>query len=151
GLASCPACAGLLSVQTRHHGSAGSRQRKRFYGCAGHRDRGTCANRRVLAMEDADAIVIEALLDDVIDESIVQDAVDAALVILRGDDAGAEQLRLEGELAAVDREHANLMAAVKRGDRLQGLYEALSALDGRRRELEARQSAIASRRGLSAR
>jgi len=37
-------------------------------------------------MADADDIVLEALLDDVLDESIVRDAVEQALQLLLGDD-----------------------------------------------------------------
>src|SRR5262245_54472357 len=151
-LANCSVCGQPFSAQTRHHGHAGSRQRKRFYGCAGHRDRGTCSNRRVLPMEDGDAIVVEALLDDVIEESIVKDAVGEAIALLRSEDEGAAAYgRHEAQLAAVTSEHRQLMDAVKAGEQVVGLLEALRALDGRRRDLETRRAMIASQRPVSAR
>jgi hypothetical protein len=103
-------------------------------------------------MEDADAIIIEALLDDVIDESIVRDAVDVAIGLLRTDDPDAAAAeRLEAELAAINREYVRLMAAVNAGEQLSGLLEALRALERRRTAVEARRAPIAPRRGLSVR
>jgi site-specific DNA recombinase len=147
-LASCGVCGGSLLVISSQHGST----RRRFYGCAAHRERGTCSSRRWLPMGDGDQIVIEALLDDVIDESIVRDAVDEAIGLLRSDDQGASAAgRIEAELARLTREHVRLMAAVTSGEQVAGLLEALRALDRRRRDLESQQAAIASRRPVSAR
>src|SRR4029434_7454241 len=99
-LASCCTCCGPLAAQTRHHGHRGSRQRRRFYGCSAFRERGTYGNRRVLPMDDADAIVIEALLDDVLDEAMVADAIGEALALLRGDiDEQAAAERFDRQLA----------------------------------------------------
>jgi hypothetical protein len=130
-LALCGHCGGPLQVVSTSHGTS----RKRFYGCSAYHERGTCENKGKMPLTDGDDIVIETLLDDVLDESIVRDAVDVAVELLQRDDSGAEHQRLEAELAAVDRERSALMAAIKSGDQLQGLYEALSALDGRRRDV----------------
>jgi site-specific DNA recombinase len=151
-LASCRACCGPLAAQTRHHGHGRSRQRRRFYGCSAFRERGTCGNRRVLPMDDADAIVIEALLDDVLDESIVADAIDEALALLRGDvDEQATAGRFDRQLAHVEREHVQLMTAIHAGEQVVGLVEALRALDRRQRDLQASRDAIAAPQRLSAR
>jgi hypothetical protein len=103
-------------------------------------------------MDDGNAIVIEALLDDLIDPSIVRDAVDEAIELLRADDAGAAAAgRIEEELATLDREHGRLMADVRAGRRLAGLYDAMGALEARRRDIQTAQAAIAARRPVSAR
>jgi site-specific DNA recombinase len=142
----CGQCGGTLHVVSRSHGAS----RKHLYGCSGFHERGTCQNRADVPMADANLVVVEALLDDVLDEGMVADAVDEAITVLRGvagDDRGD---RLDRDLAAVTREHANLMKAVQDGDRLSGLLEALRALDRRRQALEADRAAIAQRRGISA-
>ncbi len=50
-------------------------------------------------MSDADDIVIEALLDDVLDPSMMRDAVDEALEILQRDDSPDRLARLDADLA----------------------------------------------------
>ena len=74
-------------------------------------------------MLDANLVTVEALLDDVLDDSMVSDAVDAAITVLRGDIADDRGDQLDRELAAVSREHTTLMKAVQDGDRLSGLLE----------------------------
>ena len=44
-----------------------------------------CGNRADVPMADADDIVIEALLDDVLDASVLEDAVTEALRLLQGE------------------------------------------------------------------
>ena len=101
-------------------------------------------------MLDANLVTVEALLDDVLDDSMVSDAVDAAITVLRGDIADDRGDQLDRELAAVSREHTTLMKAVQDGDRLSGLLEALRALDRRRQTLEADRAAIVQHRGINA-
>jgi hypothetical protein len=81
-LAACGRCGGPLRVCTRSHGS----RRARFYGCACYHDRGkaVCANGADVPMADADGIVLEALLDDLLTPAVVQDAVDEALDLVCG-------------------------------------------------------------------
>jgi site-specific DNA recombinase len=141
-LANCGFCNGPLQVISSSHGSA----RKRFYGCSGHRDRGTCGNGRWLPMADGDDMVLEALLDDVLDESIVADAIDEALALVTDDaDQSAQADRLDRQLAQVAGERAHLMGAINAGEQLAGLLEALRALDRRERDLGAARSVIAAR------
>ena len=54
--------------------------RKFYYGCSAYHARGrtVCTNRADVPMDEADGIVIEALLDDVLDRSMLTDAVDEA-------------------------------------------------------------------------
>jgi len=101
-------------------------------------------------MLDANLVTVEALLDDVLDDSMVSDAVDAAITVLRGDIADDRGDQLDRELAAVSREHTTLMKAVQDGDRLSGLLDALRALDRRRQTLEADRAAIVQHRGINA-
>ena len=56
-------------MRSRSHGNG----RKHFYGCAAYHERGrtVCANRADVPMADADGIVIEALLDDVLDPTML--------------------------------------------------------------------------------
>ena len=65
-----------VRVRSRSHGTG----RERFYGCEGNHERGrtVCANGADVPMTDADDIVIEMLLDDMLDETMIMDAVDAA-------------------------------------------------------------------------
>ena len=110
-LANCSACGAPFLVLSRKHGNG----RKHVYGCSAYHERGTCDSRRTVPTTDADLVVIEALLDDVLDESIVRDSIDEALTLLRADDGSAEADRLDTEIAAIDGEHPRLMAAVASG------------------------------------
>src|SRR5262245_48096150 len=102
-------------------------------------------------MGEADEIVVEALLDDVLDDGMVTEAVDVALEILQGDDGVGVRLgQLEKDLASITREHTNLMAAIRDGERISGLVDALRALDRRREGLEAERSSIATQSGIRA-
>jgi DNA invertase Pin-like site-specific DNA recombinase len=127
----CGICGGPLEVQTRAHG----KRRAQFYGCAAHRERGTCATRQIVPMADANGIVIEALLDDVLDPTIIRDAVDEACTLIAAADAETPDDRLARELAMLDREQARILAAIETGRHVSGVFEALQALDRRRRPL----------------
>src|SRR5262249_39769361 len=65
-LAVCGCCGGSLQVRS---GGGNRTERRRFYGCGYYHDRGrkVCTNNSAAPMADADNIVVEALLDDVID------------------------------------------------------------------------------------
>jgi hypothetical protein len=106
-LALCGQCGCPLYVTSRRHGKG----RKKFYGCSGYHERGICENGRDVPMTDADDIVIEALLDDVLDADLVTDAVNEAVRILQGDhDAEAERLgTLDKQIAKLDTERARLV------------------------------------------
>ncbi|MGB7220742.1 MAG: recombinase family protein, partial [Vicinamibacterales bacterium] len=81
-LALCGCCGGPLKVRSRSHGH----DRKHFYGCSRYHERGrtVCPNSADAPMIDANDIVIEALLDDIIDPTIVRDAIDEALRLIQG-------------------------------------------------------------------
>lgn len=145
-LASCGICEGPLEVLSRSHGAV----RKRFYGCAGHHERGICENHSNVPMADADEIVIEALLDDVLDEGIVHDAVDEAVRLLQGNGAADQRERIEREIAGIDAECQRLVAAIASGGQLAGLLAALRAREDRKGQLDAERHALRAERRLHA-
>jgi hypothetical protein len=101
-------------------------------------------------MVDGDNIVIEALLDDVLDQDILRDATEEAIQLLQGDDPGDQLNRLEAELATIDQERARLVNAIATGGELGGFLDALRTRDRRRAELEAARAAVRSQRRLQA-
>jgi Recombinase zinc beta ribbon domain len=113
-LALCGECGGGLRVRSRTHGSG----RKFYYGCAGYHERGTtiCTNAADVPMADANEIVIEALLDDVLDEDLVNESIDEALRLLQGDDEQEfDRLKtLEARIAKVEKERDRLVTAMRR-------------------------------------
>jgi len=134
-LALCRRCGGSLKALSRSHG----RTRKMFYGCAGYHDRGktVCTNGANVPMTDADDIVIEALLDDVLDERMIADAVEEALGLIRTDGHEDRLATIDAELAKINQERERLITAIATGGQLDGLLEALRTRDQRRIDLEA--------------
>jgi hypothetical protein len=79
-------------------------------------------------MLDADYILIEALLDDLLDPTMIRDAIDEALALLQDDDGRSERLdRLQGELASVEQESMRLVSAIAAEGNLAGLLDAVRA------------------------
>jgi hypothetical protein len=147
-LALCGSCGGPLKVLSRSHGLG----RKYFYGCAWHHDRGrkACTNNDDAPMVDTNDALIEGLLDDLLDPTMLQDAADEALRLLQGD-AQADRLdRLNTEILSVSRERDRLVAAIAAGGELEGLLEALKARDSKQRALEADRDALRVQRRLKA-
>ena len=141
-LAQCGCCGGTMHVVSRSHGV----HRKRFYGCSGFHERGICQNRADVPIDEGDAIVIEALLDDVLDAGILADAVDAAVGLLRGDGAKDHTATIEAQLAKVERERGRLIAAIADGGPLSGLLEALREREALAARLTSERQAIAAQR-----
>ena len=124
-LALCGCCGGSLRV--RSHGNSGGNRRKRFYGCSGYHERGTtvCRNGQDAPMVEADHELLETLLEDVLDPTIVREAVDEAVRLIVGARGTEEDPR--ERLETRDREGGAGAPAVRVGDR------------GRRHRLERRQ------------
>jgi hypothetical protein len=98
-------------------------------------------------MEEADIIVIEALLDDVLDQTMIADAIDEALGLIQGERSGADTSnRIEKELRRIEHERERLMAAIAAGRTVTGLLEALQALEDRKTKLESERAAIGPQR-----
>ena len=147
-LALCGCCGGSLKARSRSHGTG----RKHYYGCSGYHDRGrtVCTNQADVPMGDADDIVIEALLDDILDPSMVRDAVDVALEILQRDDSPDRLARLDADLQTLNQERARLAAAIATGGDLGALLDALRTRDELRRRLEAERATVAAQTPLRA-
>jgi DNA invertase Pin-like site-specific DNA recombinase len=132
-LALCGICGGPLEVESRSHGKT----RALFYGCAAHRRRGTCDMRRVLPMADANSIVIESLLDEILDPPLVETCIADAIQVLTAPETDDEINRVAQELARLDREQEKILAAIATGRQVSGIVEALQRLDQRRAQLQA--------------
>jgi site-specific DNA recombinase len=148
GLAECGRCGNSLIVTSRQHGH----RRAHFYTCAGHHQRGptVCDNARIIPMLDGNGIVVDALLDDVLDASMLIEAADEALGLLTTDTSVDQIQVLERELADVNRQRTNLAAAIAAGGELPSLLDGLRAHERRRMELDAEREAIAARRPVAA-
>ena len=148
-IALCGCCGGPLRVRSRSHGKG----RKFYYGCSAYHERGTtvCTNKADVPMEEADDIVIEALLDEVLDASMLSDAVDVALDVLRGTPQEDRLRAIEAELETVDGERQRLVSAIAAGGMLDGLVDALRTREELRRDLEAQRAAIRAERRLEPR
>ncbi len=147
-LALCGCCGGSLKVRSREHGIG----RKQFYGCSGYHERGrtVCANSADVPMVDADDIVIEALLDDVLDAQLLEDSVSEALRLLQGENPKDRIAEVDRELATVEQERSRLVAAIAAGGQLDGLLKALQTRETRRVALEARRADMHADRRLRA-
>jgi hypothetical protein len=112
-------CGGTVKARSRNHGNG----RNQFYGCSGYYERGRTvwANRADVPMTDADDIVIEPLLDEVLDPGMVREGVDVALEILQHDDSSDRLARLDAELEALDQERARHTASIAGGGELSAL------------------------------
>jgi hypothetical protein len=147
-LALCGCCGNAITARTRAHGTG----RKHFYGCAAYHDRGRTVrqNKADVPMVDADDIVLEALLDDVIDPTMVSDAVDEALNLLRGDRPSEHLDRITEELATIEHERVRLANAIATGGELGGLLDALRMRDQRRGRLQAERAMLFAQAPLQA-
>jgi hypothetical protein len=101
-------------------------------------------------MVDADYIVIEALLDDVLDARLLEDSVDEALRLVQGENPADRIAAVDRELAVVEQERSRLVAAITAGGRLDGLLQALQSRETRRLALEAQREGMRADRRLRA-
>jgi hypothetical protein len=101
-------------------------------------------------MVDANDIVIEALLDEVLDIDIVNESVDEALRLLQGDDQSDRLRAIEKQIAKVEQERARLVTAIATGGQLEALLEALRAREHQRATFEAERTAVRSATSLKA-
>ena len=129
-LALCGCCGGPLQVRSRGHGHG----RKYFYGCSGYHERGrtVCANKADVPMDDANEIVIEALLDDVLDRghaSARRSTKPFGWCTATAQDHARSSS--SAELATNERTRSRLSTAIAAGGALTGLLEALRARETR--------------------
>lgn len=105
GLATCATCGGSIRTLTLKYGRHPRRYPVRFYVCAEQQNRGSavCANDVRVRHEALDQAVLAAL-SGLLDEQMVDAAVDRAVEALRAGQAGALDRRrqIERELALVE-------------------------------------------------
>ena len=140
--AQCGCCGGSLKVRTRSH----RHFRAKFYGCSGYHDRGqtVCRNGADIPMEDADGIVLEAVLDDVMTPDVLEEAVDEALGLIQKD-APQRSGEIEKQIARVEREKANLVQAIAAGGQLKDLVDGLQERDACLARLTDERQAVQAR------
>lgn len=142
----CGRCGSTMKVITQNRAH---RRRGRFYGCAGFHDRGraVCAVGALIPMADADLVLLEAVLDDLLDAALIGEAVDQALGLALGDgdrqrdqtDSRAREIRrLEGE-------RDRLAEAIAAGGELSGLLAALGTREAALTRLRAESVPPATR------
>jgi len=143
-LALCGCCGCPLKVLSRDHG----RTRGHFYGCAGYHDRGrtVCTNKSYVPMADADAVVPEAVLGDVLDADMIKEAIDGALDLVATENVVDPMPALEAEIRTVEQERDRFVAAVAAGGSLDVLLGALKQREATLKGLEARRWELRSRR-----
>jgi DNA invertase Pin-like site-specific DNA recombinase len=108
------------------------------YACTAHHTRGrtVCSNRVQMPMACVDEAVIAALRDEVVTPDLVDDVL-ARLRELVDADRGSSDWRdrLVDDLAAIDRELANLAEAIAMGGNLPAFVARARGADQRRKEL----------------
>ncbi|MEE8191631.1 MAG: recombinase family protein, partial [Gemmatimonadales bacterium] len=144
GLARCGVCGGGLYVKSRSHG----RRRAYFYGCTSYHQRGTsiCPNGQELPMGHADRVVLSAILEDMLDPTLVEAVVVKALEGLKPlrDDAASRRQQLHTTLGELGSEVERLTTAIARGGELPSLLVALQERETRRAALRAEQDDLAA-------
>jgi DNA invertase Pin-like site-specific DNA recombinase len=135
GMLTCAVCTGTMFVQ-RH----GSPDRDFFaYMCTRHHTRGrsVCPNGLEASMVLADEAVLAAIEHDLLSVPVLETALAKAVQALQ---PAAEDGRLHGlrkDLATLDREVANLTAAIAAGKPLEGLLAALQTREQQRAHVRA--------------
>jgi hypothetical protein len=142
-LVRCASCGSGLCARSRQHG----RSRAFFYACQGYHKRGqtVCANHLEIRMEDLDAAVLELVADEVLDPSVIEDAMAQALAILAPERTNDDLGRLRRELSRVEAELLRLSEAIARGGDLTSLVEAVQSRQGRREALQGDIQALEAR------
>ena len=143
-LAQCGLCGSSMKVRTRSHRHV----RAKFYGCSGYHDRGrtVCPNGADVPMADADLMVLEAVLDDVLTPDLVEEVVTEAMRMLQPDDGGDGQLaQLAKEMTRVEGERSRLADAIATGGDLDGLLKAMREREARLVQLGQQRQVVEAR------
>jgi site-specific DNA recombinase len=107
GFMTCTICGGAIGGLTQLHGTGASSNRRRvtFYACSWHRKRGTdvCHNDVVVRQDLVDHVLLGGI-QEVLDDRVIDDAVDRALSQLRADSTVTRDRRadIERELALAE-------------------------------------------------
>ena len=141
GMARCKHCGGPIEALGRDY----SRRKGRYYGCAYHRKRGTsiCQNALRVEQDMLDHVVLKAL-SDVLDETLLEEAVERALENLRSgqDQRLSRQAPIERELSLIEASEKNLVDAIARGESLEPLLTRLKQEECHKKELVAELNSL---------
>lgn len=133
GFLRCAMCGSGLEARSRSHG----RERRVFYGCSAfhRRGRSVCSNSLTVPMEIADAAVLSSIEANVLDPRVLDAAVRRAAKRLSDPCGSFGPSKLRRDLVAIDRELANLTAAVAAGGDVASLVTAMRDRETQRRLL----------------
>ena len=144
GFARCGCCNGGLHVRSANHGSVGNRRRAFWYACTSHFNRGpeVCGNAQRVRMEAADRAVLEAV-GEILTPDLVEDVVARVRALIEAP-AAVEDIRgrVEGQLADIEGQIANLTNAIAIGGDMASLVRRLQEADSRRQQLVRQQEAL---------
>ena len=141
--ARCALCGGGFATQIREHGQ----HLVHFLRLHWKRGSAVCGNALVGRMDLIDAEMLTTLQDDVFRAPVIERAIALALEELSPGREAERHAQREADLAAIDAEHAALMAAVRRG----GDIETLALLVGRLQGLQSRRATLTRPRPLAGR
>ena len=134
GMVRCKHCEGPIEALGRDY----SRRKGRYYGCAYHRKRGTAICQNALRVEQGllDQVVLKTL-SDLLDEKLLEEAVERALEKLRSghDQRLNRQRAIERELSLTEACEKHLVDAIARGENMDPLLTRLRSEECRKKEL----------------
>ncbi len=136
GLAQCAICGGSLVGMSRVQRT---RYRKVFYVCIYAHKRGptVCQNNLRLPQETLDSAILHAL-SDVLDERVLEAAVERALQELRKGHAALPDRRtaILRELSLIESRLTHLVEAIATGDKSEALFATLRSEEARKKVLQ---------------
>jgi len=141
GMARCKHCTGPIEALGRDY----SRRQGRYYGCAYHRKRGTsiCHNAMRVQQDVLDQVVLKGL-SDVLDEKLLEEAVERALEKLQLSQAQQQcrQAFIERELSLIEASEKHLVDAIARGDNMDPLLARLKSEESRKKDMRAELNSL---------
>jgi hypothetical protein len=141
-LARCGVCGSGFAMRSRSHGAT----RNYRYGCVCNWNRGrrACANNREVPLTTADATVIGALEADLLRPAVIDAAIERVIAACEtADDVTERRRALDREIARLDRELENLVAAVAVGGDAPRLMAGMRDRETRKVEAEAERDGLA--------
>ena len=135
GFSACSLCGGSIYATRRTHG----RHVRTYYGCSYHRRRGlwACANDLTIPMDQANRLLLDALIRDVLTPAMVTGPPEDTLAAWRAEGVPALARRegMEARLAQLKVELVYLTNALSGGAPLASVREAIQARERERADL----------------
>jgi hypothetical protein len=149
GLARCGVCGGSLVVRSRSHGG----RRAFFYGCTSyhHRGRTVCTNALEMPLAAADEAVLSHLEADALCPEVMEAALARAVERLTTPepDAGKRRQALKATRKTLERDLAQLTAAVTAGGPLKTLVSAIKTAERQVDQIDTELAGLEGRTGVS--